>query len=92
MSPFSRVKEITTPTLVLGGDVDSNVPIVNSELMYQSLKRLGVPTMLVVYPGEYHDFVRPSFIKDLYERYLFWYAHYVRGEGPASPPEAKKAN
>jgi dipeptidyl aminopeptidase/acylaminoacyl peptidase len=92
MSPFSRVKEITTPTLVLGGDVDSNVPIINSEQMYQSLKRLGVPTMLVVYPGEYHDFVRPSFIKDLYERYLFWYAHYVKGEGSASPPEAKRAD
>ena len=92
MSPFGRVKEITTPTLVLGGDVDSNVPIFNSELMYQSLKRLGVPTMLVVYPGEYHDFVRPSFIKDLYERYLFWYAHYVKGEGPASPPEAKRTD
>jgi len=92
MSPFSRVKEITTPTLVLGGDVDSNVPIINSEQMYQSLKRLGVPTMLVVYPGEYHDFVRPSFIKDLYERYIFWYAHYVKGEGPASPPEAKNAD
>ena len=92
MSPFSRVKEITTPTLVLGGDVDSNVPIINSEQMYQSLKRLGVPTMLVVYPGEYHDFVRPSFSKDLYERYLFWYAHYVKGEGPASPPEEKNAD
>jgi len=92
MSPFSRVKEITTPTLVLGGDVDSNVPIINSEQMYQSLKRLGVPTMLVVYPGEYHDFVRPSFIKDLYKRYLFWYAHYVKGEGSASPPEEKNAD
>lgn len=90
LSPFNRVKEITTPTLLLGGDADSNVPIINSEQMYQSLKRLGVPTMLVVYPGEYHDFVRPSFIKDLYERYLFWYAHYVKREGPASPPEAKR--
>ena len=92
LSPFNRVKEITTPTLVLGGDADSNVPITNSEQMYQSLKRLGVPTMLVVYPGEYHDFVRPSFIKDLYERYIFWYAHYVKGEGPASPPETKKSD
>src|ERR1700719_2294034 len=92
LSPFGRVKEVTTPTLVLGGDVDSNVPIINSEQMYQSLKRLGVPTMLVVYPGEYHDFVRPSFIKDLYQRYLFWYAHYVEGNGPASPPEAKSAD
>jgi dipeptidyl aminopeptidase/acylaminoacyl peptidase len=92
LSPFSRVKEIATPTLLMGGDVDSNVPIINSEQMYQSLKRLGVPTMLVVYPGEYHDFVRPSFIKDLYERYLFWYGHYVKGEGPANPAEAKSAN
>jgi dipeptidyl aminopeptidase/acylaminoacyl peptidase len=92
LSPFSRLKEITTPTLVLGGDVDSNVPITNGEQLYQSLKRLGVPTMLVVYPGEYHDFVRPSFIKDLYERYIFWYAHYVKGEGPASPPEPKRAD
>jgi dipeptidyl aminopeptidase/acylaminoacyl peptidase len=92
LSPFNRVKEITTPTLVMGGDVDWNVPIMNSEMMYQSLKRLGVPTMLVVYPGEYHDFVRPSFIKDYYERYLFWYGHYVKGEGPASPPEQAKAN
>jgi dipeptidyl aminopeptidase/acylaminoacyl peptidase len=92
LSPFNRVKEITTPTLVIGGDVDWNVPIINSEMMYQSLKRLGVPTMLVVYTGEYHDFVRPSFIKDYYERYLFWYGHYVKGEGPASTPEQAKAN
>jgi len=92
LSPFSRLKEITTPTLVLGGDVDSNVPITNGEQLYQSLKRLGVPTMLVVYPGEYHDFVRPSFVKDLYERYIFWYGHYVKEEGPASPPEAKRAD
>lgn len=91
MSPFYRVKEITTPTLVMGGDVDWNIPIANSELLYQTLRRIGVPTMLVVYPGEYHDFVRPSFIKDLYERYIFWFAHYVKGEGPASPPEPKAA-
>ena len=91
ISPFTRVKEITTPTLVMGGDVDWNVPIVNSEQLYQSLRRLGVPTMLVVYPGEYHDFVRPSFIKDYYERYIFWFSHYVKSEGPAIPPESKPA-
>jgi dipeptidyl aminopeptidase/acylaminoacyl peptidase len=91
LSSFSRIKEVTTPTLIIGGDADFNVPIVNSEQIYQSLRRLGVPTLLVVYPGEYHDFVRPSFVKDLHERYLFWFAHYVKGEGPASPPEAKGA-
>ena len=71
----------------MGGDIDWNVPIINGEQMYQSLKRLGVPTLLVVYPGEYHEFSRPSFIEDRYERYLYWYGHYVKGEGPAIPPK-----
>jgi dipeptidyl aminopeptidase/acylaminoacyl peptidase len=86
LSPFNRVTKITTPTLIMGGDQDVNVPVINGEQMYQSLKRLGVPTLLVVYPGEYHEFERPTFIQDRYHRYLFWYGHYVKGEGPAIPP------
>jgi dipeptidyl aminopeptidase/acylaminoacyl peptidase len=88
LSPFNRVLQITTPTLVMGGDVDWNVPVINGEQLYQSLRRLGVPTLLVVYPGEYHEFSRPTFIKDRYERYLFWYGRYVKGVGPAVPPVA----
>jgi dipeptidyl aminopeptidase/acylaminoacyl peptidase len=91
LSAFNSVTKITTPTLIMGGEQDWNVPIINGEQMYQSLKRLGVPTLLVVYPGEFHEFSRPSFIKDRYERYLYWYGHYVKGEGPAIPPESKPA-
>jgi dipeptidyl aminopeptidase/acylaminoacyl peptidase len=87
MSPFNSITKIKTPTLVEGGDVDWNVPIINGEQMYQSLKRLGIPTLLVVYPGEYHEFSRPSFIEDLYERDIAWYNHYVKGEGPAIPQQ-----
>ncbi|MFZ3217100.1 MAG: S9 family peptidase [Candidatus Acidiferrales bacterium] len=89
LSPFNRVTQITTPTLVMGGEIDWNVPVINSEQLYQSLRRLGVPTLLVVYPGEYHEFARPSFIQDRYQRYLDWYGHYLKGEGPAIPPAAK---
>ena len=92
LSPFNRVTKITTPTLIMGGDVDSNVPVINGEQMYQSLRRLGVPTLLVVYPGQFHEFTRPSFIKDRYERYLDWYGHYVKGQGPAIPPETNPAD
>ncbi len=91
LSPFNHVTKIKTPTLVMGGEIDWNVPIINGEQMYQSLKRIGVPTLLVVYPGEYHEFSRPSFIHDRYERYLDWYGHYVKGEGPAIPPAPKSA-
>ena len=87
MSPFNSVEKIVTPTLVMGGNIDWNVPIINSEQLYESLKRLGRTTELVVYPGEYHGFTRPTFLKDRYERYLAWYAQYVKGE----PPAAQKA-
>jgi dipeptidyl aminopeptidase/acylaminoacyl peptidase len=87
LSPFNKVTNITTPTLIMGGEIDWNVPILNSEQLYQALKRLGRTTELVVYPGEYHGFTMPSHIKDRLERYLAWYAHFVKGEPtPATPP------
>jgi dipeptidyl aminopeptidase/acylaminoacyl peptidase len=84
LSPFYRVKNITTPTLFMGGEIDWNVPILGGEQMYQALKRLGVPTQLAVYPGEYHEFTTPSHIRDRYLRYLAWYGHYVKGD--SAPP------
>jgi dipeptidyl aminopeptidase/acylaminoacyl peptidase len=92
ISPFYHVKNITTPTLFMGGDIDWNVPIIGSEQMYQALKSLGRTTELVVYPGEFHGFTIPSHLKDRLERNLAWYAHYVKGDGtPARPPEPAAA-
>jgi dipeptidyl aminopeptidase/acylaminoacyl peptidase len=91
VSPFYRVNNITTPTLFMGGELDWNVPILGGEQMYQALKRLGRTTELVVYPGEYHEFKTPSHIKDRLERYLAWYAHYVKGDStPARPDTTPK--
>ena len=78
ISPFNDVANITTPTLVMGGEHDWNVPILNSEQLYQALKRLGRETQLVVYPGEFHGISKPSFILDRYERYLAWYDRYLK--------------
>lgn len=86
LSPFNHITDIKTPTLVMGGEIDWNVPIIGGEQMYESLKRLGVPTMLVVYPGQFHEFARPSFIYDRWQRNLAWFNHYVRGQGVAVPP------
>jgi dipeptidyl aminopeptidase/acylaminoacyl peptidase len=91
ISPFYRVKNITTPTLFMGGEIDSNVPILGSEQMYQAMKALGRTTELVVYPGEYHGFTVPSHIKDRLERYLAWYAHYVKGDATPATPAAQPA-
>ena len=80
ISPWENVDKVVTPTLVMGGKEDWNVPIQNSEQLYQALKRRGVDTQLVVYPDESHGISRPSFRKDRWERYLDWYDNYVRGQ------------
>ena len=78
ISPFNDVANISTPTLIMGGEKDWNVPILNSEQLYQALKRLGRETQLVVYPGEFHGIRTPSFQLDRLERYLAWYGKYVK--------------
>jgi dipeptidyl aminopeptidase/acylaminoacyl peptidase len=81
--PFLHADQIKTPTLFLGGEKDFNVPLVGGEQMYQALRSLGVPTQLVVYPGQFHGIARPSYQKDRMERYLAWYAKYLK---PADVP------
>jgi tetratricopeptide (TPR) repeat protein len=88
--PFLEADKIKTPTLFLCGEVDWNVPLINSEQMYQALRRLGVPTELVVYPGESHGLKVPSYLKDRYERYLAWYDRYLK-PAPAAAAPAREA-
>ena len=75
--PFFHADRIHTPTFFLGGDKDFNVPIAGGEQMYQALRTLGVPTQLVVYPGQYHIFTRPSFLVDRFTRVTAWFNRYL---------------
>jgi dipeptidyl aminopeptidase/acylaminoacyl peptidase len=88
--PFFRADRIHTPTLFLGGDRDFNVPIVGSEQMYQALRSRGVPTQLIVYPGEHHLLDRPSFLVDRYVRYLEWMDKYLGTPGSEAADRARK--
>ncbi len=78
ISPFNDVDKINTPTLVMGGEKDWNVPINNGEQLYQALKRMGKETQLVVYPGQGHGLAVPAYQVDRLERYLAWYDKYVK--------------
>ena len=76
--PFLHADRINTPTLFLCGDKDFNVPLLNSEQMYQALRSLGVETQLVIYPGQHHGINKPSYRRDRLERYLAWYDKYLK--------------
>jgi len=72
LSPLNNVHKVTTPTIFMCGQKDWNVPVLNSELMYQSLRRLGVETRLVVYPDSHHGGWPKRFNRDYYRRALAW--------------------
>ncbi len=74
---FLHADRIKTPTLFLCGASDFNVPLPNSEQMYQALRSLGVPAELVIYPGQFHGLQKPTYLLDRFQRYLAWYAKYI---------------
>ena len=76
--PFLHADRIKTPTLFLGGERDFNVPVQGGQQMYQALRSLNIDTQLIIYPNENHGISRPSYVKDRYERYLAWYAKYLK--------------
>lgn len=54
-SPLQNVSRIKVPLLLFHGDVDLNVPIVQSRKMQDSLKAAGAQSELIVYPGLDHQ-------------------------------------
>jgi dipeptidyl aminopeptidase/acylaminoacyl peptidase len=75
--PFLNANRIKTPTLFLGGDLDFNVPLLNSEQMYQAVRSVGIDTQLVIYRGQYHSLDKPSYLRDRMQRYVDWFAKYL---------------
>ena len=76
--PFFKVDKIKTPTLFMAGEKDFNVPSVGAEQMYQALRSIGIPTQLVIYPGQFHGISKPSYQKDRLDRYIQWFGKYLK--------------
>ncbi|MGA7080319.1 MAG: S9 family peptidase [Terriglobales bacterium] len=71
--PMHFVKAVKTPTLILVGDRDGEVPMEQSVEWWHALKTMRVPTRLVVYPNEGHLFVKPADARDYTLRTLEWF-------------------
>jgi dipeptidyl aminopeptidase/acylaminoacyl peptidase len=71
--PLHFLKKVKTPTLILVGDRDGEVPMEQSVEWYHGLETMKVPVELVVYPNEGHLFNRPADIRDYTLRTLQWF-------------------
>lgn len=78
-SPLNYVKNVKTPTLLLHGERDNEVPVSQAEELYVALRKLGVDSTLVQYIGEGHGWrpdLKPQNRYDVLTRTVDWLKKY----------------
>ncbi len=76
-SPIEYIKQVKTPTLIVVGERDAECPAPQSYEFWHALRTLGVPTQLVVYPGEGHSFRTIEHRKDVLRRTVEWFDEHL---------------
>jgi dipeptidyl aminopeptidase/acylaminoacyl peptidase len=79
-SPFLRLTEVTTPTIIYTGTEDTNVPPHQSWSLFRALQQIGkTEARLVVFPGEPHGLRKVAHQRRKIEEDLAWLDRYVFG-------------
>jgi len=52
--------------------------VIGAEQMYQAFKHAGIPTELVIYPGQNHGLSIPSYLVYRFQRHIDWFAKYLK--------------
>lgn len=76
-SPISLVGNVSTPTMLITGEVDYRTPISETEQFYQALQLRGVPSVMVRIPDTNHGIAsRPSLLNAKTDYTLAWFERY----------------
>jgi dipeptidyl aminopeptidase/acylaminoacyl peptidase len=77
-SPITYIKNVHTPTFAYVGERDIECPAPQTQEFWHALKTLGVPTAIMIYPGEGHGLRDPKNAQDALERTLAWFDKYLK--------------
>lgn len=76
-SPIAHVQKIHTPTLIQHGREDNRVPMGQSLELYQALKRLGIPTKIMLFPRTGHEVTETKILQEMAQANLDWFEKYI---------------
>ena len=81
-SPFFRLGEVTTPTIIFTGTEDRNVPPHQSWSLFRALQQLEkAPARLVLFPGEPHGLRKIAHQRRKIEEDMAWFDEYLFKSG-----------
>jgi dipeptidyl aminopeptidase/acylaminoacyl peptidase len=86
-SPIRYANKVKTPTMLIHGENDNDVPLAEAEQFYIALKDVGVETIMVRYPREGHGIRETGHVVDMIDRSIAWYSRHF-GE-PRAPSVLK---
>jgi dipeptidyl aminopeptidase/acylaminoacyl peptidase len=79
LSPIHRLERLRTPTIVLHGANDTNVPVIEAEQVVEHLKGRNIPVEYVLFPDEGHGWRKtPNRIHSTV-RIVSWFEKYLKG-------------
>ncbi|SDG91587.1 Dipeptidyl aminopeptidase/acylaminoacyl peptidase [Lentzea fradiae] len=81
MSPLTYAEKITLPFAVVHSEHDWRCPVEQAQRMFVALKRRGVETELLLFPGEGHELTRsgqPRHRKQRFDAVLQWWDRYLK--------------
>jgi dipeptidyl aminopeptidase/acylaminoacyl peptidase len=82
-SALKHIAAVATPTMLMHGENDNDVPIAEAEQYFVALKDVGVETVFVRYPREGHGIREAGHVVDSLNRAIAWYEKHF----PKTPPE-----
>jgi dipeptidyl aminopeptidase/acylaminoacyl peptidase len=77
-SPYSYIDKIKTPLLIKHGENDLRTGVIQSEMMYKSLKIMGKEVEYVRMPGGTHELSRTGNVRQKIDRMLRIYEFFER--------------
>ena len=77
-SPLIFLKNCKTPTLILHGEADDRVPVVQAWEIYRALIDLSIDVEMVLYPDAKHGIRAPKQYADVFNRWIGWYRKYLK--------------
>jgi dipeptidyl aminopeptidase/acylaminoacyl peptidase len=83
-SSLRHVANAHTPTMLMHGENDNDVPIAEAEQFYVALKDVGTEAVMVRYPREGHGIRESKHVVDQIDRSIRWYEKHF----PPPPPKS----
>ena len=82
-SAIRHVANAHTPTMLMHGENDNDVPIAEAEQFYIGLRDVGTEAVMVRYPREGHGIRESKHVVDSIDRSIRWYeAHFPPARNP----------